>query len=153
MSRSERISSQVWSKWRGTHLFPYDVHMKTLYPEIEPFDTGRLRVSPVHELYYEQCGNPNGKPVVFLHGGPGGGIIPDYRRYFDHKSIALCFLISVARETALHMRALKTIRPGIWSQTSNVCASISELSVGRCLAVHGAARWRWRMLRNIRAGN
>ncbi|MDQ2937015.1 MAG: prolyl aminopeptidase [Acidobacteriota bacterium] len=57
--------------------------MKTLYPEIEPFDTGRLRVSPVHELYYEQSGNPNGKPAVFLHGGPGGGLVPEYRRYFD----------------------------------------------------------------------
>ena len=57
--------------------------MKTLYPEIEPYDTGRLKVSPIHELYYEQCGNPNGKPAVFLHGGPGGGISSDYRRYFD----------------------------------------------------------------------
>ena len=57
--------------------------MKTLYLPIEPYDTGRLKVSPLHELYYEQCGNPNGKPVVFLHGGPGGGISPDYRRYFN----------------------------------------------------------------------
>lgn len=57
--------------------------MKILYPEIEPFDTGRLKVSPIHELYYEQCGNPHGKPVVFLHGGPGGGITPDYPRYFN----------------------------------------------------------------------
>jgi proline iminopeptidase len=57
--------------------------MKTLYPAIEPFDTGRLKVSPVHELYYEQVGNPNGKPAVFLHGGPGGGLTLDYRRYFD----------------------------------------------------------------------
>jgi proline iminopeptidase len=57
--------------------------MKTLYPEIAPFDTGRLQVSPVHEIYYEQVGNPRGKPAVFLHGGPGGGIVSDYRRYFD----------------------------------------------------------------------
>ena len=57
--------------------------MKTLYPEIEPFKTGRLKVSSVHELYYEECGNPNGKPAVFLHGGPGGGLSSDYRRYFD----------------------------------------------------------------------
>lgn len=59
------------------------VPMKTLYPEIEPFDTGRLKVSPAHEIYYEQVGNPQGKPAVFLHGGPGGGIVPEYRRYFD----------------------------------------------------------------------
>ncbi len=57
--------------------------MKSLYPPIEPFDTGRLKVSDVHELYYEQVGNPNGKPAVFLHGGPGGGLTLDYRRYFD----------------------------------------------------------------------
>jgi len=57
--------------------------MKTLYDPIEPFDQGMMSVSPVHTLYYEQCGNPEGQPVVFLHGGPGGGIVPDYRRYFD----------------------------------------------------------------------
>ena len=52
------------------------------YPPIEPYDTGRLRVSAVHELAYELCGNPNGKPVVFLHGGPGGGTSPAMRRFF-----------------------------------------------------------------------
>ena len=52
------------------------------YPEIEPFDTGRLQVSGVHEIAYEQCGNPQGKPVVFLHGGPGGGTSPAQRRFF-----------------------------------------------------------------------
>lgn len=57
--------------------------MKKLYDPIEPFDQGMLSVSPVHTLYYEQCGNPEGQPVIFLHGGPGGGIVPDYRRYFD----------------------------------------------------------------------
>ena len=56
---------------------------RTLYPEIEPYRTGRLRVSEVHELYFEESGNPQGKPVVFLHGGPGGGTEPKYRRFFD----------------------------------------------------------------------
>jgi proline iminopeptidase len=59
---------------------------RTLYPEIEPYDTGKLKVSDLHTLHYEQCGNPNGKPVVFLHGGPGGGINPNYRRFFDPKA-------------------------------------------------------------------
>ncbi len=57
--------------------------MKNLYPAIEPFNTGRIKVSAIHELYYEQCGNPKGKPVVFLHGGPGGGLVPEYRQFFD----------------------------------------------------------------------
>ncbi len=54
-----------------------------LFPEIEPFDSGFVSVSKLHTLYYEQVGNFNGKPVVFLHGGPGGGLHPIYRRYFD----------------------------------------------------------------------
>ena len=54
-----------------------------LYPEIEPYDRGKLRVSEMHEVYYEQSGNPAGKPVVFLHGGPGGGTEPRHRRFFD----------------------------------------------------------------------
>jgi proline iminopeptidase len=56
-----------------------------LYPAIRPYRTGRLRVSPVHELYFEESGNPEGKPVVFLHGGPGGGTSPAMRRFFDPK--------------------------------------------------------------------
>jgi proline iminopeptidase len=57
--------------------------LRTLYDPIEPYDMGYLKVSDVHQLYYEQCGNPNGKPVVFLHGGPGAGLVPNYRRFFD----------------------------------------------------------------------
>lgn len=53
------------------------------YPEIPAYKTEFLKVSEIHTLYIEQCGNPNGRPVVFLHGGPGGGISPDHRRFFD----------------------------------------------------------------------
>jgi proline iminopeptidase len=53
------------------------------FPAIEPFEKGRLKVSDLHELYYEQSGNPGGHPVIFLHGGPGGGTNPDHRRFFD----------------------------------------------------------------------
>jgi proline iminopeptidase len=54
-----------------------------LYPALEPFRTGHLSVSPVHALYFEESGNPNGKPVVFVHGGPGAGTDPKQRRFFD----------------------------------------------------------------------
>ncbi len=57
--------------------------MAELYPAIEPYQTGTLAVSALHTLYFEQVGNPDGQPIVFLHGGPGGGIDPIYRRYFD----------------------------------------------------------------------
>jgi len=56
---------------------------RELYPPIEPYRTFRLRVSDLHTLYVEEAGSPDGKPVVFLHGGPGGGIDPVYRRFFD----------------------------------------------------------------------
>ncbi|MGB4858534.1 MAG: prolyl aminopeptidase [Dokdonella sp.] len=56
---------------------------RTLYPEIEPHDSGMLKVSDLHTLYYEECGNPDGKPVVFLHGGPGAGCNAKARRFFD----------------------------------------------------------------------
>jgi len=54
-----------------------------MYPSIEPYRSGFLKVSELHTIHFEECGNPEGKPVVFLHGGPGGGIIPNYRRYFN----------------------------------------------------------------------
>jgi proline iminopeptidase len=54
-----------------------------LYPDIEPYHTGMLAVSELHQLYYEESGNPEGRPVVFLHGGPGGGTEPRHRRFFD----------------------------------------------------------------------
>jgi proline iminopeptidase len=56
---------------------------KTFYPEIEPYRVGRLRVSESHEIYFEESGNPKGKPAVFVHGGPGGGTDPKQRRFFD----------------------------------------------------------------------
>lgn len=57
--------------------------MKTLFPPIEPFNTFNLKVDDLHTLYVEEVGNPKGKPVIFLHGGPGGGIDSKHRRYFD----------------------------------------------------------------------
>ena len=57
--------------------------MRELYPAIEPYQQGFLQVSELHTIYFEESGNPQGKPVVILHGGPGGGSQPIYRQYFD----------------------------------------------------------------------
>jgi proline iminopeptidase len=54
-----------------------------LFPELEIFKKNTLKVSDTHEIYYEVCGNPQGEPVVFLHGGPGSGCNPTQRRFFD----------------------------------------------------------------------
>ncbi|KAE9325950.1 Proline iminopeptidase [Phytophthora fragariae] len=63
-----------------------------LYPSLQPFNTGMLRVSPVHELYYEECGNPYGKPVIMVHGGPGAGCSASMRRYHDPRVYRIILL-------------------------------------------------------------
>ena len=64
----------------GTRLFSRDDY---LYPALSTYRSGRLALDGRHTMYWEECGNPRGVPVVFLHGGPGGGIAPDHRRYYD----------------------------------------------------------------------
>ena len=56
-----------------------------LYPKIEPYNKFYLKASKIHTIFVEESGNPKGKPVIFLHGGPGGGIEPVYRQYFNPK--------------------------------------------------------------------
>ena len=60
--------------------------LRSLYPEIEPYRSGLLKVSDLHDIYYEECGSPGGKPVVVLHGGPGGGIAPFLRRFHNPRA-------------------------------------------------------------------
>ncbi|HXH30811.1 MAG TPA: prolyl aminopeptidase [Bacteriovoracaceae bacterium] len=59
--------------------------MRDFYPEIEPYHSSFLKVSDLHSIYYEEVGNPQGRPIVFVHGGPGGGVDPTARRFFDPK--------------------------------------------------------------------
>ena len=58
-------------------------HHSVLFPEIEPYDSGMLPLDTCHTMYWEQSGNPNGLPILFLHGGPGAGSTPAHRRFFD----------------------------------------------------------------------
>ena len=55
----------------------------SLFSEIEPYRHGMMNVDELHTIYWEECGNPNGQAVLFLHGGPGGGTTPSHRRFFD----------------------------------------------------------------------
>ena len=59
------------------------MNLRTYYPPIEPFKSGVLDTGEGHQIYWELCGNPQGQPAVFLHGGPGSGCSPDHRRLFD----------------------------------------------------------------------
>ncbi|MGD2294603.1 MAG: alpha/beta fold hydrolase, partial [Candidatus Aminicenantes bacterium] len=60
-----------------------------LWPEIKPFTTDYLQVSDIHKIYYEACGNPEGKPVFILHGGPGARVSPYYRRFFNPEAFLI----------------------------------------------------------------
>jgi proline iminopeptidase len=66
--------------------------MRALYPDCEPFDSGFLNVDDRHRMYYEQCGNPEGKPVVILHGGPGAGCGTKIRRFHDPRAYRIILL-------------------------------------------------------------
>ena len=67
------------------HSKPKPRARRTLYPAIRPYHKGFLRVSELHEIYFEESGNRGGKPMIFLHGGPGGGTEAKMRRFFDPK--------------------------------------------------------------------
>lgn len=66
-----------------TSQIPAGIQLRKAYPPVEPYDSGMLEVGDGHQVYWELCGNPQGKPAVFLHGGPGGGSSPEHRRLFD----------------------------------------------------------------------
>jgi proline iminopeptidase len=76
--------ASILNDWTMRTVF-YDARAARdqLYPHIEPYQTGRFRLDSTHVMYWEQCGNADGVPVLFLHGGPGAGAIPVHRRFFD----------------------------------------------------------------------
>jgi proline iminopeptidase len=122
--------------------------MRDLYPPIEPYQTGTLPVSDLHTLYFEQVGNPDGNPVVFLHGGPGGGIDPIYRQYFnpDQWRVVLFDQRGCGRSTPhAELRQNTT-----WDLVNDVeTLRIWRLKHGQYLVVVGAARWRWPIAKPI----
>ncbi|HEY0255639.1 MAG TPA: alpha/beta fold hydrolase, partial [Kofleriaceae bacterium] len=109
---------------------------RTLYPPIEPHRTGYLRVSDVHELYFEECGNPQGKPALFLHGGPGAGCDPRARSFFDP---------SAYRIVLFDQRGCGRSRPPAslddnttWSLVADIEALREHLGIDRWLVFGGS---------------
>ena len=131
-----------------------------LFPEVEPYKTHRLKVSEIHELHIEEVGNPGGSPVIFLHGGPGGGVTPVYRRYFDPKHYRVILFdqrgagkstphADLRDNTTQHLIAdIEKIREyfnidkwivfgGSWGSTLSLSYAISHPSSVKALALRG----------------
>ena len=83
--KSKTRSSRTRARTIRKRARAQDSDRRTLYRPIEPYNSGHLRVSQLHEIYYEECGNRQGKPALFIHGGPGAGAGKDSRRFFDPK--------------------------------------------------------------------
>ena len=118
-----------------THAQPTG-RRRRLYPPIRPYGSGFLRVSDLHEIYYEECGNPHGKPAVFLHGGPGGGLDPKMRRFFDPERY---------RIVLLDQRGCGKSRPhasltenSTWDLVSDLERLREHLAIGRWLVFGGS---------------
>ena len=109
---------------------PIDPPAATAYPPLEPYRTGMLPVDAVHTLYWEESGNPQGVPVLFLHGGPGSGTSPRHRQFFDpaHYRIVLFDQRGAGRSTPL----------GEWrdNTTPHLVADIEQLRT-----LLGISRW------------
>ena len=122
------------------------------YPAIEPFETGRLAVGDGHELYFEICGNPEGIPAVFLHGGPGSGASPQHRRLFDPERYRVLLFDQRGCGRSTPHGELEA------NTTWHLVADLERLrerwasSAGWCSAAPGAPRWRSPMPRPTRAG-
>src|SRR5919198_4619193 len=93
--------------------------MTHVHPQSEPHDRGMLEVGDENRIYWEACGNPEGKPAVALHGGPGSGCIPEYREFFDPSAYRAVLFdqrncgrsTPHARDPAVRLRGNKTRHP------------------------------------------
>ncbi len=111
--------------------------LRTYYPEIEPYETLMLPVGDGHELYVEQSGNPDGRPVVFLHGGPGSGTSPRQRRVFDPERYRIVLLDQrMAGRSTPH--AATTLDPAAWA-TNTTWHLVADLE--RVREHLGIGRW------------
>lgn len=105
------------------------VGMRDRFPAIEPHDAGMLDVGDGHCVYWECCGNPHGKPAIYLHGGPGSGCTPGQRRWFDPDTyrVVLFDQRGSGRSRPLASEPDADLPPRISSPTSRRCAGTSGI--------------------------
>ena len=128
--------------------------LRTLYPATKPYRSGWLRVSPEHEIYWEECGNPQGKPAVFVHGGPGAGAGETSRRFFDprkvpHRAVRPARLRP--QQAARQPGRQHHLAPGRGHGGAAQASRAS--SAGWCSAARGARRWRSPTRRRTRSAS
>jgi proline iminopeptidase len=111
-------------------------HLRTLYPAFEPYRVGYLRVSDVHQIYYEESGNPRGKPAVFLHGGPGAGTTPQMRRFFDPRRYRV--VLFDQRGCGKSKPRASLVDNTTWSLIADIEALRVHLGIDRWLVLGGA---------------
>ncbi|TPX66877.1 prolyl aminopeptidase [Spizellomyces sp. 'palustris'] len=110
--------------------------LRELYPPIEPYETGFLKVSEIHTIYWETSGNAAGKPVVFLHGGPGGGTSGDDRRFFDPSVYRIVLLDQRGSGKSTPIACLE--ENDTWSLVSDVEKLRKHLNIEKWLVFGGS---------------
>lgn len=135
-----------------------------LYPRLEPYRTGRLAVGGQHRLYFEECGNPRGQPVVFLHGGPGAGCAAIHRRFFDPNHYRIILLdqrgagrstpfASIEDNTTQHLIAdLEKLRTELHIDRWLVFGGSWGATLALCYAIEHSERISGLILRGIFTG-
>jgi proline iminopeptidase len=107
-----------------------------LYPPIRPFHSAHLRVSALHEIYYEESGNPKGMPALFLHGGPGGGTDPSMRQFFDPRRYHI--VLFDQRGCGLSRPHAELRENTTWDLIADIEALRTHLSVAQWLVFGGS---------------
>jgi pimeloyl-ACP methyl ester carboxylesterase len=100
-------------------------NLRRAVPALEPYDQGMLELDDVHTMYWETCGNPLGVPVLFLHGGPGGGCSVEHRRFFDPEVFRVVLFDQRGAGNSTPLGEAPTTRRATWCATSRCCATTS----------------------------
>jgi proline iminopeptidase len=110
--------------------------LRTLYPEIEPYRRGHLAVSALHQLYFEECGNPHGIPALFIHGGPGAGADARARRFFDPDAYRI--IVFDQRGCGRSLPHASLVENTTWDLVTDIEKLRAHLSIDRWLVFGGS---------------